>query len=482
MKTKTNKVKPGLIFAVFLIVLGCGLGWFLWDSGTEKFPVDGNIRSTSLVHAPIDKNESVIMVQEFCNGEYDHQNVEDLGRYWIIPLTSPDSSSHFAKITKLDGNLSCKTRIIKKEIFIDSTTEIAKFLVSWLHKEGDVDLILRRPDSGIIDEEFAAGNENIYCVKERAYELYKINQPMRGEWIMYMIELEGVEYELDIDLERYGGYMDTFHYKNITSTTSYLETKDRWKKYGQGTYSDPMMEGNVSSNVYFDKEKPLVGEPVRFIVAVGEGGEPITNAVVDVIIESPTGTNRQSLSLYDTGEYWDGMALDGIYANWYINTDVPGTYQVYLQITGNNSQGESFTMLGLKTLDILNKTQKKISISPKRWYAEIQLNETSHFDLIKPFLINSTSEDNETMVITFTDFKDDGDDGNIVKLNLYAAPNLFVVPAGESGVMHGRIQIPEGVGCGVYTGHMILMSTSDYLSVPITLDISAGNIPNTNAG
>ena len=475
MKTKITKVKLRLIFAVFLIVLGCGFGWFLWNQNSEKFPVDGNIRSTSLVHAPIDKNESVIMVQEFCNGEYDHQNVEDLGRYWIIPLTSSDSS-HFAKITKKDGNVSCKTRIIKKEIFIDSTTEIAKFLVSWLYKEGDIDLILRRPDGGIIDEEFATGNEDIYCVKERAYELYKINQPMRGEWIMYMVELEGVEYELDIDLERYGGYMDTFHYENITSTT-YLEKKDRWKKYGQGTYSDLMMEGNVSSNVYFDKGKPLAGEPIRFIVSVSEGGEPITNAVVDVTIESPDGTTKQYLSLYDDGEYWDGVALDGIYANWYINTDIPGTYQIYLQITGNNSRGESFTMVGLKTLDIPSKIQKKISISPKRWYARIHLNETSHFDLIKPFLINSTSKENETMVITFTDFKDDE---NIVKLNLYAMPNLFVVPAGESGVMHGRIQIPEAVGCGVYTGHMILMSTSDYLSVPITLDISTDDISTDN--
>jgi hypothetical protein len=83
------------------------------------------------------------------------------------------------------------------------------------------------------------------------------------------------------------------------------------------------------------------GQPVQ-IVAMLMDTQPITRAVVTASVQGPQDLSDRRLILWDDGRHGDGLAGDGVYANWYRPTRFAGGYTVDIVATGLNSSGRVF--------------------------------------------------------------------------------------------------------------------------------------------
>ena len=447
-----------LIVALVVGVLLIG-GWWVWNSYFEEISVDGKTKIVFGIDSPLDAKEAIKVVKKFCGREYQFNSTEDLGEFWIIPYEFP----YYAKIDKEDGNTSCKVKIITKEIFIDSSIEKVEFWIDWLYKKGDIDLMLRKPDGKIVDRSS--------ITEERSYEVYKQENPQRGKWKIYMIEIKPVSFNLKVRLHRYGGYIDEMVDRNVTYPCEF-EKERRLKKYGPGIYANLLKEGNISANIYFnpEKEKIELNEPVKIIVALSEKGDPITDAQINVEIKRPDNTSY-SLSLYDDGYHDDVMAMDGVYANWYPYTELPGSYEVLVKIEGKNKDDKKFLLSGHGLIEISHlKTKKLLKVVPEK--AKIAIDPTKSLEKIIPFSLYSSSNKTETVTVIFTDFVKDGK--YIRRKIAYSMPSTFLVSPKSFTTFYVRFYIPEDIyEEGTYKGYMILKSTANYISVPITINCTA---------
>ena len=173
-------------------------------------------------------------------------------------------------------------------------------------------------------------------------------------------------FDLKVRLHRYGGYIDEMLDRNVTHPCEF-DKERRLKEYGLGEYTNPLKEGDISANIYFnpEKEKMELNEPVKIIVALSQRGYPITDAQINVEIEKPDNTSY-SLSLYDDGYHDDVIAMDGVYANWYPYTNIPGSYEVMITINGRR-EGKKYSLVGFRSIEISNHEVKKLlSITPKK--------------------------------------------------------------------------------------------------------------------
>jgi len=441
------------ILVVGVLLIG---GWWIWNSYFEKISVDGKAKIVFGIDLPLDAEEAVKVVKKFCGKEYKFNSIEDLGGYWIVPYDLP----YYAKINKEDGNTKCKVKIITKEVFIDSSTEKVEFWIDWLYKKGDIDLVLRKPDGKIIDRNS--------ITEEKAYEVYKQTNPQRGKWQIYMVEIKPVSFDLKVRLHRYGGYIDEMLDRNVTYPCGF-EKERRLKKYGHGEYPNPLKEGDISASIYFnpEKEKMELNEPVKIIVALSQREDPITDAQINVEIKKPDNTSY-SLSLYDDGHHDDVMAMDGVYANWYPYTEIPGSYEMRITIEGWK-KGKKYSLVRLQSIEISNHEVKKLlSVTPEKM--KIDIYPSKDTCQLMSFTVDSNSDKTETVAVTFIDFVAIGEGDIIAPENALAMPSIFKILPHSPTVFYIKVCVPKEKCEGKkYSGHMILQSTANYISVPISI-------------
>jgi hypothetical protein len=206
----------------------------------------------------------------------------------------------------------------QEPVVIDSSVSSATFLIAW--GGSDLDLVLIRPDGGIVDPSVAAVDPDIGFVTEATYEFYEVNAPMPGEWIM---------------------------------RTTGVETAPGGESYTASV--------SVSSAMIFsfelDKQVYLPLDTIKLVTTLEDplmdipDPQPILGADVTATANDPYG-NVYSIILYDDGFHEDNSANDGVYGNTFSNTTQTGSYSFRVDVSGELNRGGAFTRTATKSIVI----------------------------------------------------------------------------------------------------------------------------------
>jgi len=355
------------------------------------------------------------------------------GEYLYAPSTSELESLYLSMAAFVGGKSTILSdsgtiqegETTEQKATIDSNVSSATFSINW--GGSDLDLTLVCPDGSMVDPTIAATDPNIRYTNAATYEIYEVKLPMQGEWTMrvFAAEATGVE-----------GYSAT-----VLATT------------------------NLTLQVYTDKDEYRLSEPVKLTAIVTKDGDPITDAAVKATIERPDRTT-DLLWLYDDGTHDDGGASDGVYANYYNNTTISGSYSIEIQASGTWGE-EPFVREARQSIHVTEVISPGIAVTPVSWDAG---NVSTSYDTVCIYTLASTSTANEIVNITASAFTNGS--GNLISSdNFMAVPSICTVPSGNSTQFSVGIHIPTGTPPGKYAGNIMLVSTLNSLAVPVSIDV-----------
>jgi len=401
------------------------------------------------------------------------------GEYYYSPGSGELSAIYnaIAGVVKAESTVKTVTGSVQQDetithkVDIDPTIDIVTFTVTWT--SGTVNLELERPDGSKVDP---SDPDVISHTKEATYETYTMDSPMVGEWTMEITAPstsssaktttsdmtnagEGVtENKADSSDDDWSTEIDV---SAIVKSAQKAVTSQAGISYTATVTATT----NLTVHIYTDKDQYSLNEPMRIITSLTKAGSPVTGADVNVTIERPDGA-KDYLSLYDDGKHDDGVALDGVYANYYTNAGVSGSYTITVHASGTMSP-EEFTREVKKSVYVSGVSAGEISVTPTSWAAGIV---HPGGDTISAFTVSSTSTKDETVMISATDLIDGH--GNVIgSENVIGMPSTFVVPAGGSGVFYERIYVPDTAKTGNYAGSIVLTSTANSVNIPVTLEV-----------
>jgi hypothetical protein len=196
---------------------------------------------------------------------------------------------------------------IEEKISIDATMSYTGFSCFW--EGGDLDLTLIEPDGMITDQP-----SYLFREEDEGYKRYPITVPSSGTWAMRIFDKS----------------------TSTTGTTYMIQVT---------TGIDAMLFSGS-----FDKPEYVSGDLIKLSASIEDDlsgslrtPEYIYNVSMKILVEDPA-KKQFSFELFDDGLHQDKEADDGIYATVFGNTELPGKYIFYLQISGlNNRAKQPFT-------------------------------------------------------------------------------------------------------------------------------------------
>jgi hypothetical protein len=266
-------------------------------------------------------------------------------------------------IANLSGNIS-QGQTVSQSVQVDGSVNFVTFSVLW--PGSDLYLSLIDPSGRTITPDTALIDPNIKFTTGATYKFYNVNNPIAGQWMM-----------------------------NITGT-DVSSASEPYTVAVTGTAS-------LRMDVNFDKAGYGVSDSILVTANLDENGIPVTGAVVTADIQVPTKASEEAMfkaiakrdqeinykpkdpdpepvkvgssvdgnpgqpeslfstealmSLFDDGAHNDGVAGDGIYANYFRETNIQGSYTFNVKATGTSPTSGSFSREDLKsTIVTLNQT------------------------------------------------------------------------------------------------------------------------------
>ena len=405
------------------------------------------------------------------------------GEYYYAPGSGELSAIYnaIAGVVKAESTVKTVTGSVQQDetithnVDIDPTIDVVTFTVTWT--SGTLNLGLERPDGSKVDP---SDPDVISHTKEATYETYTMDSPMFGEWTMEITAPstssstqtttsdlasaeDGVTANQADDSMIDDDWSTEIDVSAIIKSAQQAITTQSGISYTAAVTATT----NLTVHIYTDKDQYSLNEPTKIITALTKAGSPVTGADVNVTIDRPDDVNEY-LSLHDDGKHDDGLALDGVYANYYTNTGMSGSYTITVHASGTASP-EEFTREVKKSVYVSGVSAGEISMTPTSWNTGII---HPGGDAISAFTVSSTSTKDETVMISATDLTDEY--GNVIgSENVMGMPSTFVVPAGGSSVFYESIYVPETAKTGNYTGSIVLMSTANSVNIPVTLQADA---------
>ncbi len=205
-------------------------------------------------------------------------------------------------------------------VTIDDLTEQATFLISW-PVTANIDLTLQAPDGTIITPSTADTDPNITFVSEPNHELYTVNSPQPGDWVM---QLNAISASISNKAVEIG-----------TAAAQPVEVAVQ----ALGVSENIVLTANPNKlNFEFPEPVLVQAEPVGKIHVVG--------ATVTGTVSRPDGSTV-SLTLFDDGSpsHGDEKADDGVYSNFFSQYNEDGAYE--FEISASTENGFLYTGEGL---------------------------------------------------------------------------------------------------------------------------------------
>ncbi|MBD3339022.1 MAG: VWA domain-containing protein, partial [Candidatus Lokiarchaeota archaeon] len=225
------------------------------------------------------------------------------------------------------------------DTFIDALTRTITFSVTF--EGSDVDLELRTPGGTTIDPAKAASDPSITYTEGATYDFYTISSPEPGQWTLI---IKGVDVP---SAEDYSALV--FGASNLKMNTSFgsdtyyagdkILVKADLKENGQ-----PITGANVSADI----QGPSTSYSARQKLTAEHSNE--LNNVNSINSDQNLMRTLDAMNLYDDGRHGDGSANDGIYANYYQNTTIDGSYNFTINASGTASLGGQFNRIGMMSI------------------------------------------------------------------------------------------------------------------------------------
>jgi len=224
----------------------------------------------------------------------------------LIPLPK-DVFDNFEELSghckiKISFGVITSGAMVEEPIISDLTVGQIWFSLFW--REGDLDLILIKPDGTLLDTAaIEADRTNKSFTSEHGLEQYFTRAPQLGTWKARIFGKstppKGTPYVLEISAQ------DSTHV-----------------------------------SIQFDKTEYFSGNPVKITAKLPDTDiywEYNRDVVIKVIAENPA-KQHYSFDLHDDGLHGDEMGGDGIFANKFDNTLVEGVYKFYFKLSGHNQR------------------------------------------------------------------------------------------------------------------------------------------------
>ncbi len=269
-------------------------------------------------------------------------------------------------IASFSGNIE-QGQTITNLAQIDGSVNKAKFTTTW--EGSDIDLELKDPNGRIINPEVAETDPNMTFSSGETYEYYIIYSPVPGEWTLKIMG------------------------KAIPNG-------------GESYYASVTGKADLVMNVYFDKPEYQQGQHIIITAEIKEDHLPITGATVTVEVQIPTQSNSLNMlakgnfdesiddpngnpnndplyestdgksilnsegiilyssttfTLFDDGAHGDGSANDGVYSNYFRDTNFEGSYTFKVKASGTSPSSGDFTREALRSTVVLPRTEYFIS-------------------------------------------------------------------------------------------------------------------------
>lgn len=225
-------------------------------------------------------------------------------------VTSSTGGMELIKAYQASLNLSSNRQMVnlyskpfqqtfQDSLYVDASIYEIRFSLLWEDLQGNYSLILYSPSGKKIEPSTAATDPLIDYIEDATVLSYSVRQPETGPWLLVGTG-QGSKYFISAS-----GYS---HLKSLLSIESW------------GTQL-----------------------PILLKLRLIEMGLPVNGAEVTATVGLPSDEYAQ-LQLYDDGKHRDGLADDGLYANFYDNTGKEGSYSVEIFATGYTpSKNEAFT-------------------------------------------------------------------------------------------------------------------------------------------
>lgn len=185
------------------------------------------------------------------------------------------------------------------EVYIETGLPEVIFAVNWDSPNTPVQLGLRDPRGNAI----GPGMPGVEFLNDMTHQQYRVQRPAGGFWV------------------------------------ATLSTRDVWADYMF------MVSAHSETSLHLGFGIPIeertVGTPIPIVVVLSDY-RTILGSEVWAWVQGPNVELREALQLFDDGAHNDGRPNDGVYANTFTRTNLPGPYMVKAVGRGRNNYGEAF--------------------------------------------------------------------------------------------------------------------------------------------
>ncbi len=309
-------------------------------------------------------------------------------------------------------------------LVIDST--ISTWTLGCVIMESELDLTLYDPYGYRINETNVKNVTNIAFVKNAIYQGFTITNASAGEWLIVVTRI-GIG-----NHEPYSIFL--------------------------------VAETRLSLSIMMDKPIYNISEPVKIIAGIGTPSSTFTSAYMRATITNETGNTTQ-IQLYDDGAHDDGMAIDGVFTNYFLKTDIPGTYTLTVLAEGIfdgypfiRQYQTTIHVNGTATQSLLQTQKNEYNISTRQGDTH-----TTSIIFLPPIIPIEA-------VLTVSDFS--SEDSVIPSSQCILDRKMLFFNSNKTASVNMTIQRPETALPGTYSGFLIV-TTNNSLLIPLTIIVSS---------
>lgn len=342
---------------------------------------------------------------------------------------------------------------------IDSSVSKIEFSLSW--DDGDLAFTLIDPHGETIDPDVALTNLNIFYEESDGFKQYTIRQPDSGQWTTVVegttVNPDGEDYTTIIrgrTALRMNGYLDRPEYRR----------------------DEPILIGMT----IFNNDQYIRGMDVRAQVNLVEQSRgsgqftTISGELVEIPLNPRIGSrNRGGFKLYDDGKHGDGAPNDGVYANYWTETEDPGSYTFTVNANGLRPDGSWFQRMETCATVVTDNPNDLFVSEP----GELQLTGFANNSITQTVTVSTLNSDPDCILTAkCTDLVAANKD-SIPVSDITINPVEIHLSQDKSADVTFTVNVSESVNPNVYHGDLMLFNTESTLRIPVSLTISAGQPP-----